>query len=166
MVDIVRATTGEDLGEFTSFARLFRALMNLSKRLNYTLVLDEFQNLHYVDESLFSEIQNIWDSTKDESHINLVLCGSVYSMMTKIFDNVREPLYGRATHRINLRPFRTATLKEILTDHASAHLVDYVGKLPVLLIRFVLHGTMLLKHPGKISGTAFQPIAGRLNPSM
>ena len=37
MVDIVRATIGEDLGEFTSFARLFRALMNLSKRLNYTL---------------------------------------------------------------------------------------------------------------------------------
>ncbi len=124
MVDIVRATIGEDLGEFTSFARLFRALMNLSKRLNYTLVLDEFQNLHYADESLFSEIQNIWDSTKGESHINLVLCGSVYSMMTKIFDNVREPLYGRATHRINLRPFRTATLKEILADHNPAYQPD------------------------------------------
>ena len=117
LLDIVRETTGEDLGEFTSFARLFRALMNLSKRLNFTLVLDEFQNLRYIDESLFSEIQNIWDDNKGESHINLVLCGSVYSMMTKIFDDAREPLYGRATHRINLRPFRTSTLKEILHDH-------------------------------------------------
>lgn len=124
LTDIVRTATGEDLGEFTSFARLFRALMNLSKRLNYTLVFDEFQNLHYVDESLFSEIQNIWDDTKDEGHVNLVLCGSVYSMMTKIFDNAREPLYGRATHRINLRPFRTATLKEILADHNSTYHPD------------------------------------------
>jgi len=117
LVDIVRETTGEDLGEFTSFARLFRALMNLSKRLNFTLVLDEFQNLEYINESLFSEIQNAWDSTKDESHINLLLCGSVYSMMTKIFDDAHEPLYGRATHRIKLKPFSTATLKQILADH-------------------------------------------------
>ncbi|MBP5536653.1 MAG: ATP-binding protein [Bacteroidales bacterium] len=122
--EIVRETTGEDLGEFTSFARLFRAIMNMSKRLNFTLVLDEFQNLQYVDGSLFSEIQNIWDSNKDESHINLVLCGSVYSMMAKIFDDAHEPLYGRATHRINLRPFRTATLKEILADHNPAYQPD------------------------------------------
>lgn len=124
LTDIVREATGEDFGEFTSFSRLFRALMQLSKRLNYTLVFDEFQNLRYVDESLFSEIQNIWDSTKDESHINLVLCGSVYSMMTKIFDDAKEPLYGRATHRINLRPFRTDTLKEILSDRNPSYCPD------------------------------------------
>lgn len=124
LVDIVRETLGEDLGEFTSFARLFRALMNLSKRRNFTLVLDEFQNLRYTDEALFSEIQNIWDGNKDESRINLVLCGSVYSMMTKLFDDAQEPLYGRVTHRINLRPFRTATLKAILADHNPAYQPD------------------------------------------
>ena len=124
LADIVRDSTGEDLGEFSSFSRLFRALMNLSKRLNFTLVFDEFQNLHYVNESLFSEIQNIWDSSKEGSHINLVLCGSVYSMMTKIFDDAHEPLFGRATHRINLKPFRTETLKEILADHNPDYTPD------------------------------------------
>ncbi|MBQ8704283.1 MAG: ATP-binding protein [Bacteroidales bacterium] len=124
LVDIVRETTGEDLGDFTSFARLFRAVMNLSKRMNFTLVLDEFQNLSYASASLFSEIQNVWDTLKDESHINLVLCGSVYSMMTRIFDDAHEPLYGRATHRINLRPFSIATIKDILAEHNPEYKPD------------------------------------------
>ena len=113
---IVREVLHEDLGDFTSFARLFGAIMNLSKRVNFTLVLDEFQNFKYANETVFSDIQNLWDANKDESQINLVLCGSVYSMMTKIFDDAKEPLYGRATRRIHLKPFKTDTLKEILAE--------------------------------------------------
>ena len=112
----VRYVLNEDIGDFSSFSRLFNAIMNLSKRINFTLVLDEFQNLNYANPALFSDIQNIWDANKEDSKLNLVLCGSVYSMMTKIFDNSKEPLYGRATSRINLKPFKISTLKEILAD--------------------------------------------------
>ena len=59
-------------------------------------------------------MQNIWDSNKNVAHINLVVCGSLYSMMTKIFDDKKEPLYGRATSRIRLREFPLATLREIM----------------------------------------------------
>jgi hypothetical protein len=62
-------------------------------------------------------MQNIWDSNKEQSHINLIVCGSLYSMMTKIFDDSKEPLYGRATSRIKLRAFPLRTLKEILRDN-------------------------------------------------
>lgn len=113
---IIRDVLHEDLGDFSSFARLFGAIMNLSKRRNFTLVFDEFQNFKYTNESVFSDIQNLWDSNKEESRLNLVLCGSVYSMMTKIFDDSKEPLFGRATNRIHLKPFTTATLKEILAE--------------------------------------------------
>lgn len=113
---IMRDVLHEDLGDFSSFARLFGAIMNLSKRRNFTLVFDEFQNFKYTNESVFSDIQNLWDSNKEESRLNLVLCGSVYSMMTKIFDDSKEPLFGRATNRIHLKPFTTATLKEILAE--------------------------------------------------
>ena len=114
--EIIRETLHEDLGDFSSFARLFGAIMNLSKRKNFTLVLDEFQNFKYANESVFSDIQNLWDANKDESRLNLVICGSVYSMMAKIFDDAQEPLYGRATNRIHLKPFKTDTLKEILAE--------------------------------------------------
>lgn len=117
LADAVHDQLGEDLGDFASMSRLFAAIMKLSTRRHFTLVFDEFQNFKYVNEALFSELQNIWDSEKEESHINLIVCGSIYSMMTKIFDDRKEPLYGRATSRIRLRPFPLDTIGEILRDN-------------------------------------------------
>lgn len=114
--EIIREELREDIGEFTSFSRLFGVAMTISKRKNFTLVFDEFQNLKYANESLFSEIQDVWDSNKDEGRINLVICSSIYSKMRKIFDDKDEPLYGRATARFKIRPFSISTLKEILAD--------------------------------------------------
>jgi uncharacterized protein len=37
--------------------------------------------------------------------------------MHKIFENSKEPLFGRATQMMQIRPFETSVLKEILTDH-------------------------------------------------
>lgn len=116
LTEIVRETLGVDLGEFNSFPRLLGAIMGISKHENFTLVLDEFQNLSHTRESIFSDIQNVWDDNKDESRINLVVCGSIYSKMKKIFDDKEEPLYGRATARFKIRPFSIATLKEIMRD--------------------------------------------------
>lgn len=112
----VEMRLNEPLGQFTSFAQLFKVIMQLSKRLNFTLIIDEFQEFRNLNPSVFSDMQNIWDSTKEESRINLVLCGSIYSMMKQIFENAKEPLYGRVTSRIHLKPFNMSTLKEILND--------------------------------------------------
>ncbi len=114
--EVILNTLGIDLGEFTSFSRLFTVLMKQSKIVNFTLVLDEFQNFRFVNEGVFSDMQNIWDTYKDESKINLIVCGSVNSMMSKIFDDKKEPLYGRASNRLLLQPFPTLVLKEILGD--------------------------------------------------
>lgn len=62
-------------------------------------------------------MQNIWDSSKDNSKINLILCGSIYSMMERIFGNSKEPLFGRATARMIVRPFDIETTKKILSDY-------------------------------------------------
>lgn len=124
LTETLRDVIGEDLGEFTSMSRLFSALMQLSCRRHFTLVFDEFQNFRYVNESFFSEMQNIWDSRKDESKINLIVCGSLYSMMTKIFDDSKEPLYGRATSRIRLRPFPLRTICQIMRDNNPDYTPD------------------------------------------
>ncbi len=117
LAETVREKTGEELGEFTSMARLFTTIMQIAKRRHFTLVFDEFQNFKYVNEAFFSEMQNIWDSNKDEARLNLIICGSLYSMMTKIFDDRKEPLYGRATSRMRLRAFPLKTLVEIMRDN-------------------------------------------------
>lgn len=38
-------------------------------------------------------------------------------MMKKIFENNKEPLFGRLTSKIILKPFSVSTIKEILKDY-------------------------------------------------
>lgn len=116
-VEEIESKLGEAFGHFTSFAQLFKVLMQLSFRKNFTLIIDEFQEFKSINPSLFSDMQNIWDANKEESRMNLVICGSIYSMMKQIFENSKEPLYGRATARMHIRPFDINTLKEILADN-------------------------------------------------
>jgi AAA+ ATPase superfamily predicted ATPase len=91
--------------------------MDLSQHTHFTLIIDEFQEFANINAAIYSEIQNVWDSKKNGSKINLILCGSVYSLMTKIFQNAKEPLFGRATANLQLKPFDIQTIKAILSDH-------------------------------------------------
>jgi hypothetical protein len=102
------------LGEFNSFARLFEYLLVLSESKPFTLVIDEFQEFLNVNRSVFGEIQKLWDLHKSKARMNLILCGSVYSMMKRIFEDEKEPLFGRANERIYLRPFRVDVVKNLL----------------------------------------------------
>lgn len=104
-------------GSINNFKDLFQYLMELSLEKNFTLVIDEFQEFFAVNPSVYSDMQNIWDSYKDRSKINLILCGSIYSLMNKIFENSKEPLFGRATDRILLKVFTPTTIKKILADN-------------------------------------------------
>jgi AAA+ ATPase superfamily predicted ATPase len=105
------------LGEFRSFAKLFEYIMQISIDKPFTLIIDEFQEFLYINNSIFSEIQNIWDEYKDKSKLNLIFCGSIYSLMKKIFENQKEPLFNRANNKILLKPFDIETIKEILKDN-------------------------------------------------
>ncbi|REG84529.1 ATP-binding protein [Algoriphagus antarcticus] len=106
----------EIFGEITRFKDFFAWVMDLSKTRNFTLILDEFQEFKLINTSVFSEIQNLWDAGKSESKLNIIFCGSVYSMMKDIFENSKEPLFSRATSKLVIKPFEVEVLKEILSD--------------------------------------------------
>jgi len=106
-------------GEIKTFKALFGFLMELSKSRHFILIIDEFQDFNTVNATVFSDMQHAWDSHKQESKINLILCGSVYSMMMRIFENAKEPLFGRATQRIYLKAFDIVTMKQIVKDNYS-----------------------------------------------
>ena len=105
------------LGEVIRFADIFKYLLQLSKIRPLTLVLDEFQDFKRVNASIFSDMQKLWDLNKQEAHINLVVCGSVYSLMNVIFKNNKQPLYGRQTGEIKVTPFPPSVIKEILHNY-------------------------------------------------
>lgn len=111
-------------GNPANFAELFEFLMTLSRKRNVTLFIDEFQNFARVNPSVFSDMQKIWDLNHSGSKINLIVCGSVYSMMTKIFRDSKEPLYNRQNRFMNIKAFRPSVLKEILHDNAPGYSKD------------------------------------------
>jgi len=108
-------------GKITSLADLFDQIMQYSKQEHFILVIDEFQDLQSINSSFFSQMQDIWDGNKGESKINLIVCGSVYSMMKRIFEDDKEPLFGRVTGKINLTTFSPSVCKEILSDYNSGY---------------------------------------------
>jgi AAA+ ATPase superfamily predicted ATPase len=119
-IGIIQQTLEVDIpGDFDSFSEVFKYLLQLSKTRHITLVIDEFQEFMNINKAIYSEMQNLWDSAKDESRIHLILCGSLYSLMEKIFEDSREPLFQRADHRIVLKPLSTAVLKGILQENSS-----------------------------------------------
>lgn len=111
----------EIFGTIRTFRDLFGYLMELSRTKHFTLIIDEFQEFQSINPSVYSEMQDIWDRKKEGSKMNLILCGSVYSLMKKIFENSKEPLFGRATQRINVKAFDVRTIKKILSDHTSGN---------------------------------------------
>lgn len=111
-------------GQITKFQELFEYLMNLANTRAFTLVIDEFQEFLQINDSVYSDMQNIWDKYKDSSQMNLVLSGSIYSLMKRIFEDKNEPLFGRANNKIHLKPFTVNTIKEILQENYPAFTND------------------------------------------
>lgn len=100
-----------------SFATIFKFIMELSQNQHITLFIDEFQDFYRVKPSIYSDMQNIWDNYKNKAHINLIVAGSVNTLMNKIFKNKKEPLFGRQTSTMHIRPFKPSVLKEIMAEY-------------------------------------------------
>ncbi|MGA1846351.1 ATP-binding protein [Deferribacter abyssi] len=104
-------------GKFEKFGELFEYIVDLSKTKPITLIIDEFQNFYKINPSIFSSLQKIWDLNKNTAHLHLIICGSVYSLMKKIFEDSKEPLFGRADFKIKLKELNVKVLKQILEDY-------------------------------------------------
>lgn len=110
-------------GRIEQFKDVFSLLINVAAQQPITLVIDEFQEFFRINPSIYSDLQNIWDKHKETTKMNLILSGSVYSLMRKIFEDSKEPLFGRANEKLYIHPFSTTVQRQILSDcniHYSA----------------------------------------------
>jgi len=102
------------LGKAKRFVDIFSFLMNYAKSHQLTLMIDEFQDFMRVNPSVFSDMQKIWDLNRREAKINLIVCGSINTLMNKLFRDSKEPLYGRQTEFMKLEPFTPSVIKDLL----------------------------------------------------
>ena len=90
----------EKLGEFvpdgmSSFRELFQMILEIGKRRRFTLFIDEFQEFDNINAGIFSDIQELWDAYKKQTNVCLIVSGSIFRMMEKIFKDEEQPLFGR-----------------------------------------------------------------------
>ena len=116
LADAAMKDLGIKLFHSGRFQQLFEQLMVYGQSNNYTFMIDEFQEVARANKVIMSHMQNLWDTYKSTSKINLIVCGSVHSMMNKLFTS-KQPLYGRATSKFNIGPFKPSIMKTILRDH-------------------------------------------------
>lgn len=114
----------EVIGEFTRFEHVLKFIMHYSQEHPLTLFIDEFQEFRKVDESIYADIQKVWDKEKRHAHLNLIVAGSAKTMLLQLFEHNNQPLYGRQTQIIRLEHFYPSTLKQILSYYNSAYQPD------------------------------------------
>ena len=138
-------------GTISRFEELFEYILELGKTQSFTLIIDEFQEFFRINSSIYSSIQKLWDLYKKETKIHFIGCGSIYSLMKKIYEDKSEPLFGRADFKINLSPLKVSVLKEILQDHGKythENLLDFyllTGGIAKYIELFVLYENFELK---------------------
>ena len=113
---------------------VIRFVMQKSADQPIILVIDECQELDFISESFWSELQQIWDLNKNSSKLMLIMSGSVASALKHIFGSISEPLYGRMDLTLTVEPFSPNVLTEIFQD------IYPKGKPEDLLALFALTG--------------------------
>ena len=104
-------------GEIRHFRDVFALLIDVAKKERFTLIIDEFQEFYAVNHAVYSEIQRLWDLNKSACRMNLICIGSVYSLMHRIFEEAKEPLFGRADRILLLKPFSIRNIQTVLHDY-------------------------------------------------
>lgn len=102
-----------------SFESFFGILFSEMTRTPLHVVIDEFQNFLQVDESVFSIMQKHWDQNSQQAKGAIICIGSVQTLMRDIFEGQKEPLFGRVTERIPVRPLSVDVVARILDDNGA-----------------------------------------------
>ena len=108
-------------GHVEQLIDLVEAIFDNAVSRPLTVVIDEFQEMKYVNEAFYGELQGVWDRIHRTHKLNLVVSGSVNRMMNEILFNYSAALYGRNTAHLRLDPFPVSLLKKILKDHSPRY---------------------------------------------
>lgn len=123
---IIQSTFNTKFFHPESLKDVFEFLLDYSTKTPITLVIDEFQDIERVNNSLFSDLQNLWDNYKNKSMMHLVCCGSLYNLMTKLFKDEKQPLLNRDDHFFKINPLTPSYIKEIMEDNGKYNPNDFL----------------------------------------
>lgn len=135
--------------EIKDIKQLFEYISQKKFDKKLVIIIDEFQYLSKIDNSIPSQFQYIVDELLKSKNIHLVLCGSVISMMYEQTLSYSSPLYGRRTSAIKLEAIEFEYLKEFFPSKTDEQLIELYS---------VLYGVPKYLEMFKDSGDIFKSI--------
>ena len=102
----------EQEGYSPSFKTIDEFLEYLFRNFKKPIFFDEISNFRYLDPSAYSILQNLLD----KHNARLIVTGSYVGIIKEIFTNAKEPLFGRSTCMLNLKPLPVSTAVKMTQD--------------------------------------------------
>lgn len=133
------APAGAYLDSYRSWDDALTDIVQLPIPGKKLVIIDEFPYLARADSSLPSALQHVWDHVLSKSNVMLVLCGSSMSFIEKEILSEKNPLYGRATALIKLRPLPYWDAARFFPNYSAqeqvvAHAI--LGGIPHYILQF------------------------------
>lgn len=104
---------------YQSWETALARVAQLASERRFVLVMDEITYVMQADPELPSLLQRAWDHTLKDSHLFLILTGSLAGIIQRSMLDYQAPLYGRATARLKLQPLSFGTLKVLLPNFTT-----------------------------------------------
>mgnify|MGYP001331200183 CR=1 FL=1 len=115
--NIIRLQLNAKFFQPQSLLDIFEFLFHYAQSTPITLVVDEFQDIEKLDAGIFSGLQNLWDNYKSSAHIHWICCGSLYSLMTRLFKGAKQPLLNRDDYFFKVQPLAPQYILQVLQDN-------------------------------------------------
>jgi len=106
--------------EFAGMSQFIQTLFDLHLRHNIITIFDEFQEFQWVAPDTFSIIQKELDQRQGHLKGMLVVVGSLQSMMTRLFDDAKQPLFGRLNASLHCKSFTPSSLEQLFGEKGVA----------------------------------------------
>nr|WP_231109782.1 ATP-binding protein [Thermosipho melanesiensis] len=95
---------------------LFYIVSTLELKKKLIIVIDEFQYLLQSNKGFPSILRKVWDEYLKDKNIMLIISGSTLPMIKREVLSYSNPLYGRRTGQINLKPIKFKYFKDFFED--------------------------------------------------
>jgi len=111
----IKDQIGDDV-RIRNWGDFFDYLVEESKTKKFVIVIDEFQRFTKNSPEFISMLQDRWDRQLRNNKIMIILLGSSMGMTHNLIFSSKGPLYGRATLKKKINPFRYVDFREMFPN--------------------------------------------------